>query len=75
MKSEDLRKVIFRKYEDGDDVRKIFRDLHGSMGLNTVKRWCKVICDTDSIQLLISPGVSRLARTCKTIDKVERQRD
>jgi len=38
MKSEDLRKVVFRKYEDGDGVCKIFRDLNGSLGLNTFNR-------------------------------------
>ncbi len=51
MKSEDLRKVVFRKYEDGDGVCKIFRDLNGSLGLNTIRRWCKMIRDTGSIQM------------------------
>jgi len=75
MKSEDLRKVVFRKYEDGDGVCKIFRDLNGSLGLNTIRRWCKMIRDTGSIQLSTSPGAPRLARTSKTIEKVKHKLD
>jgi hypothetical protein len=75
MKSKDLQKVIFRKYEDGDGPTKIFRDLNGSLGLNTIKRWCKMIRDTGSIQLSTSPGAPRLARTSKTIQKVKHQLD
>ena len=75
MKSEDLRKVVFRKYEVGGAVCKIFRDLNGSLGLNTIKRWCKMIHDTGSIQLSTSPGVSRLARTIETNEKVKHKLD
>jgi transposase len=75
MKSKDLRKVVFRKYEDGDGVCKIFRDLNSSLGLNTIKRWCKMIRDTGSIQLSTSPGTPRLARTSKTIEKVKHKLD
>jgi hypothetical protein len=38
MKSKDLQQVVVRKYEDGDDPTKIFRDLKGSLGLATIKR-------------------------------------
>ncbi|CAF1504295.1 unnamed protein product [Adineta ricciae] len=55
--------------------RKIFRDLNGSLGLNTIKRWCKMIRDTGSIQLSTSPGAPRLARTSKTIRKVKQKLD
>ncbi|CAF2886452.1 unnamed protein product [Rotaria sp. Silwood2] len=75
MKSEDLRKVVFRKYEDGDGVCKIFRDLNGSLGLNTIKRWCKMVRYTGSIQLSTSPDAPRLARTSKTIEKVKHKLD
>jgi hypothetical protein len=46
MKSKDLRKVVFRKYKDGDGICKIFRDLNSALVLNTIKRWCKMIRDT-----------------------------
>ncbi|CAF2082310.1 unnamed protein product [Rotaria magnacalcarata] len=75
MKSEDLRKVAFRKYEDGDGVYKIFRDLNGSLGLNTIKRWCKMIRHTGSIPLSTYPGAPHLARTSKTIKKVKHKFD
>jgi transposase len=71
MKSKDLQKAIFRKYEDGDGPTKIFRHLNGSLGLNTMKRWCKMIRDTGSIQLSTPPGGPRFAQTSKTIQKVK----
>jgi hypothetical protein len=49
MKSKDLQQVVFSKYEDGDGQTKIFRDLNGCLGLNTIKRWCKMIRDIGSI--------------------------
>ncbi len=75
MKSEDLQKVVFRKYEDGDGPAKIFRDLIGSLGLTTIKRWCKMIRDTGSIQLSTPSAGPRLARTSKTIQKVKHKLD
>ncbi|CAF4642983.1 unnamed protein product, partial [Rotaria magnacalcarata] len=67
MKSKDLQQVVFRKYEDGDGPTKIFRDLNDSLGLATIKRWCKMIRDTGSIQLSKSPGGPRFARTNEKI--------
>jgi hypothetical protein len=46
MKSKDIQKIIFSKYEKGEGLTKIFRDLNGAVGLRTVKRWCKMIRDT-----------------------------
>ncbi|CAF2091845.1 unnamed protein product [Rotaria magnacalcarata] len=71
MKSKDLQQVVFRKYEDVDGPTKIFRDLNDSLGLTTIKRWCKMIRDTGSIQLSKSPGGPRFARTSKKIQKVK----
>ena len=71
MKSKDLQQVVFRKYEDGDSPTKIFRDLNGSLGLATIKRWCKMIRETGSIQLSTPPDGPRFARTSKTIEKVK----
>ncbi|CAF4432281.1 unnamed protein product [Rotaria magnacalcarata] len=65
MKSKDLQKLVFCKYEQGDGPTKIFRDLNGFVGLRTVNRWCKMIRGTGSIQLSTSPGAPRLARTNK----------
>jgi hypothetical protein len=75
MKSKDLQKVVFLKYEDGDGPAKIFRDLNGSLGLSNIKRWCKMIRNTGSIQLSTSPGGPRFARTIKTIQKVKHKLD
>ena len=71
MKSKDLQQVVFRKYEDGDSPTKIFRHLNGSLGLATIKRWCKMIRKIGSIQLSTPPGGPRFARTSKTIEKVK----
>ena len=71
MKSKDLQQVVFRKYDDGDSPTKVFRDLNGSLGLATIKRWCKMIRETGSIQLSTPPGGPRFARTSKTIQKVK----
>jgi len=75
MKSKDLQKVIFRKYEDGDSPTKIFRDLNGSLSLDTIKRWFKMIRDTGSIQLSTPPGRPRISRTSKVIQKIKHKLD
>jgi hypothetical protein len=75
MKSKDLQKVVFRKHEDDDGPNKIFRDLNGSLGLNTIKRWCEMIRSTGSTQLSTSSGAPRFARTSKTIEKVKHKLD
>ena len=69
MKSKDLQQVVFRKYEDGHSPTTIFRDVNGSLGLATIKRWCKMIRETGSIQLSTPSGGPRFARTSKTIQK------
>ena len=71
MKSKDLQEVVRRKHEDGDTPTKIFRDLNGCLGLTTIKRWCKMLRDTGSIELLTTSGAPRLARTSKVIQKVK----
>jgi hypothetical protein len=75
MKSKDLQKVIFRKYEDGDGPTKIFHDLNGFLSLDTIKRWCKMIRDTGSIQLSTPPGRPCISRTSKMIQKVKHKLD
>ncbi len=75
MKSKDPQKLVFSKYENGDGSNKIFRDLNGSLGLDTIKIWCKMILDTGSIQLSTPPGRPRLARISKMIQKVKHKLD
>ncbi|CAF4548167.1 unnamed protein product, partial [Rotaria sp. Silwood2] len=72
MKSKDLQKVVFSKYENGDYPTKIFRDLNGALRLNTIKRWCKMIDETGSINLTTVPGRPRTIRTKSAINKVKR---
>ena len=51
MKSKDLQNLVLSKYKDGQSCIKIHEDLHGSVGLSTVERWCKIIRDTGKITL------------------------
>ena len=51
MKRKDLQKIGFCKYENGDGPTKMRRDLNGALGLNTIKRWYKMIRNNGSIQL------------------------
>jgi len=37
MKSKDLQKIVFSKYQNGDGPTKIHRDLSGGLSLNTIK--------------------------------------
>ena len=71
MKSKDLQKIVFSKRQNGDGPTKIFRDLSGGLLLKTVKRWCKMINQTGSINIGRRPGCSRIIRTSITIKKVK----
>jgi inhibitor of nuclear factor kappa-B kinase subunit alpha len=71
MKSKDLQNLVLSKYETGDRPTKIFRDLNGAIGLRTIERWCKSICDTSCINLTKPPGRSRTIRTKSAIKKVK----
>ncbi|CAF3687714.1 unnamed protein product, partial [Rotaria socialis] len=54
-----------------DGPTKIFRDLNGGLCLKTVKRWCKMISETGSIELAGPLGGSRIVRTPAAIQKVK----
>ena len=71
MKSKDLQKLVLSKYEKGEGPSQIFRNLNGALCLRTVKRWCKMIRETGSIELSTSPGRSRTIRTKESIKKVK----
>ena len=72
MKSKDLQNLVLSKYKDGQSCIKIHEDLHGSVGLSTVERWCKMIRDTGKITLFKS--TCRL-RTATNIHKVKHRHD
>lgn len=71
MKSKDLQKIVFSKRQNGEGPTKIYRDLSGGLCLKTVKRWCKMIDDTGSINISNPPGRPRIIRTSGTIQKVK----
>ena len=71
MKSKDLQKLVLSKYEKSEGPSEIFRHLNGALCLRTVKRWCKMIRETGSIELSTSPGRSRTIRTKESIKKVK----
>jgi inhibitor of nuclear factor kappa-B kinase subunit alpha len=71
MKNKDLQKIVFSKYQNGDGPTKIFRDLGGGLCLKTIKRWCKMIDQTGSINLSSPSGCSRIIRTATAIQKVK----
>jgi len=73
MKSEDLQKVVALKHQNGDNPTKVFRDLNGVIGLTTIKRWYKMIDETGSINLSVSSGRPRTARTNANIKKVKQK--
>ena len=53
----------------------IHEDLHGSMGLSTVERWCKMIRDTGKITLFKSIDRLRTVRTAANIRKMKHRHD
>ncbi|CAF3619303.1 unnamed protein product, partial [Rotaria sp. Silwood2] len=75
MKSEDLQKVVALKHQNGDYPTKIFRDLNEVLSLPTIKRWCKMLDQTGSINLTAPPGPARAVRTEAAIKKVKNKLD
>ena len=56
MNSEDFQIPVVSKYENGDDLTKIFTDLNTNMNLRTIKRCCKSIRDTSAVSLSRHPS-------------------
>ena len=75
MKSKDVQNLVLSKYKDGQSCIKIHEDLHGSVGLSTIERWCKMIRDTGKITLFKSTGRLRTVRTAANIRKVKHRHD
>jgi hypothetical protein len=73
MKSKEVQTAVKNKYENGDGLTKIFRDLGGVVSLQTVKLWIKMIGETGSIDRCYSPGRPRTIRTKNNIEKVKQR--
>ena len=73
MKSKHFQNLVLSKHQNDDGPIKIFRDLNDSVSLRTIKRWCKAVRDTGSINLSSPPGGQRIIRTKAAIQKVERR--
>lgn len=73
MKSEDLQKLVALKHQNDDHPTKVFRDLNRIISLATIKRWYKMVDETGSINLSVSSGRPRTARTQAAINKAKRK--
>ena len=73
MKSKDLQKLALSKYEAGQTPKKIFQDLNGVVSYRTVKRWCKMIRNTDAIDLSKPSTCQRTVHTKAAIQKIKRK--
>ena len=71
MKSKDVQNVVLSKYEKDDGITKIFQDPNGTISLSTIKRWCRGIHESGSINLSKPPGRLRIIRTKRAIEKVK----
>ena len=73
MKGEDLQKLVLSKYEKGEPSTKIFEDLNGFVSSRTIRRWCKMVRETGTINLSHSLGRPRIIRTKGVIQKVKKR--
>ena len=72
MKSKDLQQLVLSKYESGDTIAKIYRDLNGAISYDTMRRWCNMIGKTRAIQLSAPSGPPRIICTKQMIQKSEK---
>ena len=72
MKCKDLQTLVLSKYEAGQTPKKIFEDLNGAMSYPTLKRWCKMVRKTGTIDLSNPSGCHRTVSTKAPIQKVKR---
>ena len=73
MKDEDLQKLVLYKYEKGEPSTKIFEDLNGFVSSRTIRRWCKMVRETGTINLSHSLGRPRIITTQGMIQKVRKR--
>lgn len=73
MKSEDIQKIVFGKFQNGDCPTKIYNDLNKHVSLSTIKRWCKQVRQHGEIKLLKPKGRPRSISTKKTISNIKKR--
>ena len=73
MKGEDLQKLVLYKYEKGESSTKIFEDLNSFVSSRTIRRWCKMVRETGTINLSHSLARPRIIRTKGMIQKVRKR--
>ena len=72
MKSKDLQNIVLSKYrKDEIPTTEIHRALNGGISLATIKRWCQMIRQSGSIQLLDACDGPRIVTTKENIQKVK----
>ena len=69
MNSKDLQNVVLSKYEKDDTPTEIYRHLNRRISLATIKRWCQMVRQSDSIHLLGTHAAPRIVRALKRISK------
>ena len=73
MKDEDLQTLVLYKYEKGESSTKIFEDLNSFVSSRTIRRWCKMVRETSTINLSYSLARPRIIRTKGMIQKVRKR--
>ena len=73
MKGEDLQKLVLSKYEKGEPSTKIFEDLNGFVSSRAIRRWCKIVGETGTINLSHSLDRPHIIRTKGMIQKVKKR--
>ena len=73
MTGEDLQKLVLSKYEKGEPATKIFEDLNGFVSSRTIRRWCKMVRETGTINLSHSLARPRIIRTRGMIQKEKKR--
>ena len=73
MKDEDLQKLVLSKYEKGEPSTKVFEDLNGFVSSRTIRRWCKMVRETGTINLNHSLGRPRIITTKGMIQKLRKR--
>ena len=73
MTGEDLQKLLLSKYEMGEPSTKIFEDFNGFVSSRTIRRWCKMVRETGTINVSHSLGRPRSIRTKGLIQKVKKR--
>ena len=71
MEGKVLQRIILSKYQNSDMPTEIHRDLNGGIGLRTIKLWCQMIHQSDSIALSTPSGRPRFVGKKGSIQKVK----